>query len=92
MIQFIGRVVGTKMMKTARVCVNRLTLHPVIKKYYNKKKTFFAHDELEECRVGDVVRIEECRKLSKKKYFRLMEIVERVDGTESGQPRKMART
>ena len=60
--------------------------------YYNKKKTFFAHDEMEECRIGDVVRLQECRKFSKKKYFRVMEIVERTDGTESGQPRKMART
>ncbi|KAG5844760.1 hypothetical protein ANANG_G00166110 [Anguilla anguilla] len=51
----IGRVIGTKMQKTAKVRVTRLTLDPYLLKYYNKRKTYFAHDPLEQCTVGDIV-------------------------------------
>ncbi|KAI1902799.1 hypothetical protein AGOR_G00019840 [Albula goreensis] len=51
----IGRVIGTKMQKTAKVRVTRLVLDPYLLKYYNKRKTYFAHDGLEQCTVGDVV-------------------------------------
>ncbi|XP_056141251.1 28S ribosomal protein S17, mitochondrial [Lampris incognitus] len=51
----IGRVIGTKMLKTAKVRVTRLVLDPYLLKYYNKRKTYFAHDALQQCTVGDVV-------------------------------------
>ncbi|XP_051959626.1 28S ribosomal protein S17, mitochondrial-like [Xyrauchen texanus] len=51
----IGRVIGTKMKKTAKVRVTRLVLDPYLLKYYNKRRTYFAHDALEQCTVGDVV-------------------------------------
>ncbi|KAF7669081.1 hypothetical protein LDENG_00252080 [Lucifuga dentata] len=51
----IGRVIGTKMPKTAKVRVTRLVLDPYLLKYYNKRKTYFAHDALRQCTVGDIV-------------------------------------
>ncbi|XP_028824912.1 28S ribosomal protein S17, mitochondrial-like [Denticeps clupeoides] len=51
----IGQVIGTKMRKTAKVRVTRLVLDPYLLKFYNKRKTYFAHDALEQCAVGDVV-------------------------------------
>ncbi|XP_038564547.1 28S ribosomal protein S17, mitochondrial [Micropterus salmoides] len=51
----IGRVIGTKMYKTAKVRVTRLVLDPYLLKYYNKRKTYFAHDALRQCTVGDIV-------------------------------------
>ncbi|XP_041864235.1 28S ribosomal protein S17, mitochondrial [Melanotaenia boesemani] len=51
----IGRVIGTKMRKTAKVRVTRLVLDPYLLKYYNKKKTYFAHDALQQCTMGDIV-------------------------------------
>ncbi|CAL8266307.1 unnamed protein product [Merluccius merluccius] len=51
----IGRVIGTKMVKTAKVRVTRLVLDPFLLKYYNKRKTYFAHDALQQCTLGDVV-------------------------------------
>ncbi|XP_008286811.1 small ribosomal subunit protein uS17m [Stegastes partitus] len=51
----IGRVVGTKMQKTAKVRVTRLVLNPFLLKYYNKRKTYFAHDALQQSTVGDIV-------------------------------------
>ncbi|XP_027033151.1 28S ribosomal protein S17, mitochondrial [Tachysurus fulvidraco] len=51
----IGRVIGTKMRKTTKVRVTRLVLDPYLLKFYNKRKTYFAHDALEQCTVGDIV-------------------------------------
>ncbi|XP_062867983.1 28S ribosomal protein S17, mitochondrial isoform X2 [Trichomycterus rosablanca] len=51
----IGRVIGTKMKKTAKVRVTRLVLDPFLLKFYNKRKTYFAHDALEQCTIGDIV-------------------------------------
>ncbi|MCJ8740583.1 hypothetical protein PDJAM_G00060520 [Pangasius djambal] len=51
----IGRVIGTKMRKTAKVRVTRLVLDPYLLKFYNKRKTYFAHDALEQCTIGDIV-------------------------------------
>ncbi|KAM9728650.1 small ribosomal subunit protein uS17m [Menidia menidia] len=51
----IGKVIGTKMQKTAKVRVTRLVLDPYLLKYYNKRKTYFAHDALQQCTIGDIV-------------------------------------
>uniref|UniRef100_A0A7M5WRX9 30S ribosomal protein S17 n=1 Tax=Clytia hemisphaerica TaxID=252671 RepID=A0A7M5WRX9_9CNID len=76
MSQFLGQVVGTKMQRTVKVCVNSLQLHPVILKYWNHKKIYFAHDAEEKCREGDLILIRQCRKLSKKKSYKVIDIVE----------------
>ncbi|XP_020862750.1 small ribosomal subunit protein uS17m [Phascolarctos cinereus] len=51
----VGKVVGTAMQRTAKVQVNRLVLDPYLFKYFNKRKTYFAHDASEQCTVGDIV-------------------------------------
>ncbi|XP_012584686.1 PREDICTED: 28S ribosomal protein S17, mitochondrial isoform X3 [Condylura cristata] len=51
----VGKVIGTAMQKTAKVRVTRLALDPYLLKYFNKRKTYFAHDALQQCTVGDIV-------------------------------------
>ena len=65
------------MDKTAKVLVTKLKLHPYVMKYYNHRKVYFAHDENNECTTGDMVLIEVCPKMSKKKRFRISEILEK---------------
>ena len=72
-----GVVISDAMDKTVTVKVERKLLHPLYKKYIKKSKKFYAHDELNEAQVGDVVEIAETRPLSKKKCWRLLSIVSR---------------
>ena len=74
----VGVVAGDKMDKTVIVTVNRLVLHPVYKKYIRKKKKVRAHDERNDCHVGDKVLLVETRPLSKEKRWRVKEILERA--------------
>ena len=74
----VGVVSGDKMDKTVVVAVNRLVLHPVYKKYIRKKKKVRAHDEQNDCHVGDKVLLIETRPLSKMKRWRVKEILERA--------------
>jgi small subunit ribosomal protein S17 len=71
----IGQVVSTKMAKTIVVEVSRRVPHPLYKRIIGKRKKFYAHDEEGTAKLGDVVRIVECRPLSKLKRWRLVEIV-----------------
>jgi len=73
-----GRVVSNKMSKTIVVRVERTVQHPLIKKYVRRHKKFYAHDEKNDCRIGDVVCITECRPLSRLKRWRLTSIVARA--------------
>ncbi|MFO7950601.1 MAG: 30S ribosomal protein S17 [Candidatus Fermentibacteraceae bacterium] len=73
-----GTVVSTAMDKTAVVEVTSLKAHPVYKKRYRKTKRYYAHDENNECQVGDIIRIAETRPLSKKKRWRLLEVIEKA--------------
>jgi len=73
-----GEVVSNKMQKTIVVSVKRRFPHPQFKKVVTSFKKFYAHDEGSEAKIGDVVRIEETRPLSKTKRWRLVEIVERA--------------
>src|SRR5579883_2626463 len=73
--QKVGLVISNKMDKTIVVAVERLKMHPLYKKTYRQTKHFYAHDENNICQIGDIVRIEECRPLSKLKRWRLIEIV-----------------
>ena len=76
----IGEVIANKMAKTIIVRVERRFPHPKFKKVITGYKKFYAHDEKSEAKVGDRVRIQETRPLSKTKRWRLVEVVER--GTE----------
>src|ERR1700744_1225846 len=75
--QRIGEVVSNKMTKTIGVRVERRFPHPQYRKIITSYKKFYAHDEKAEAKVGDTVRIEESRPLSKLKRWRLLEVVER---------------
>ena len=74
----IGRVVSNKMDKTIVVAVEDYVRHELYNKPVKRTKKFKAHDENNECRIGDRVKIMETRPLSKDKRFRLVEVVEKV--------------
>jgi small subunit ribosomal protein S17 len=71
----VGEVVSTKMSKTIVVEVSRRVPHPLYKRIIGKRKKFYAHDEESRAKKGDIVRIIECRPLSKLKRWRLADIV-----------------
>lgn len=73
-----GAVVSNKMEKTIVVAVKRKVKHPIYGKFVNKTTKFVAHDEENTCKEGDLVRIMETRPLSKRKNWRLVEIIERA--------------
>lgn len=73
-----GIVVSNKMEKSIVVAVRRKTKHPIYGKFINKTSKFVAHDETNDSNEGDLVRILETRPLSKRKRWRLVEIVERA--------------
>jgi small subunit ribosomal protein S17 len=74
----VGEVVSTKMAKTIVVEVSRRVPHPLYKRIIGKRKKFYAHDEDGKAKMGDVVRIVECRPLSKMKRWQLAEVVRRA--------------
>lgn len=74
----VGVVVSDKMDKTITVSVKRKVKHPMYGKFVKKSKNFHAHDEKNECGIGDTVRIMETRPLSKSKNWRLVEILEKA--------------
>ncbi len=74
----IGIVVSNKMEKTISVAIERRVPHPIYKKYFKKTTNLMAHDEKRECGIGDKVKIMETRPLSKRKRWRLVEIVEKA--------------
>ncbi|MFO1476186.1 MAG: 30S ribosomal protein S17 [Verrucomicrobiota bacterium] len=76
----VGEVISSKMAKTIVVQVERRFPHPKFKKVVTGYKKFYAHDEKSEAKVGDTVRIEETRPLSKLKRWRLVAVVERGSG------------
>lgn len=71
----MGRVVSNRMDKTVVVAVKSYRPHPLYKRAVRRIKKFKAHDEQNACRVGDIVRIEETRPLSKEKRWRVVEIL-----------------
>jgi small subunit ribosomal protein S17 len=73
--QKVGRVVSSKMEQTVVVAVDYLRPHPIYRKTVRKTNKFYAHDENNDCKLGDTVRIEETRPLSKLKRWRVIEIV-----------------
>ena len=71
----VGVVTSTKMQKTVVITVERQGTHPLYKRVVRRSKSFMAHDEKNECKVGDTVRIEETRPLSSRKRWRVVEII-----------------
>ncbi len=78
-VEKVGKVVSNKMDKTIVVEVSYLKKHRLYKKAMRQTSRFKAHDEDNTCRIGDTVRIEECRPISKEKHFRLAEIIKKSD-------------
>ncbi|MBN1531949.1 MAG: 30S ribosomal protein S17 [Spirochaetes bacterium] len=76
--QLIGKVVSNTMDKTIVIEIENLVMHSLYKKSVHKRKKIKSHDERNECSIGDVVRIEETRPLSKEKRYRLVEIIEKA--------------
>jgi small subunit ribosomal protein S17 len=75
-----GRVVSDRMSQTIVVKVEERRLHPRYRKHIRQHFKFHAHDPQQEAGVGDLVRIEECRPMSRMKRWRLVEIVEKAEG------------
>ncbi len=74
-----GRVVSNKMEKTIAVAIERVVKHGVYGKYLKRTSKVLAHDADNECQMGDTVSIAECRPQSKRKAWRLVEVLERAD-------------
>jgi small subunit ribosomal protein S17 len=74
----VGRVVSNKMEKTVSVAIERLIKHPAYGKYVRRTGKVMAHDESNECRIGDRVTIAECRPISKNKAWRVVSVDERA--------------
>ena len=74
----IGKVVSNKMDKSITVAIERRVKHPIYGKFVGKTTKFMAHDENNDCKQGDLVKISETRPLSKNKRWRLVEIIERA--------------
>lgn len=79
-VQKVGRVVSDKMDKTRVVVVESLKKHRIYKRTYKQTKRFHVHDEENRSQLGDMIRIEECRPMSKLKRWRLVEIVRHGSG------------
>ena len=78
----LGEVVSDRMQKSITVKVERRVRHPIYERVIRRSKKYHAHDEHNQCQVGDQVRIIETRPLSKTKRWRLLEIVRRRAGTD----------
>ena len=76
--RLIGRVVSDKMDKTVSIAIERLVRHGVYGKYIRRTTKMKAHDEANECRIGDTVAISECRPYSKQKSWKVVEVVEKA--------------
>ncbi|MEE8484887.1 MAG: 30S ribosomal protein S17 [Nitrospinota bacterium] len=74
----VGTVVSSKMEKSVVVKTERKMLHPVFKKYIKRTKKFVAHDAENQCKEGDVVKIEETRPLSKTKRWKIISVLEKA--------------
>ncbi|MDH4460216.1 MAG: 30S ribosomal protein S17 [Spirosomataceae bacterium] len=74
----VGRVVSNKMDKSITVAVERKVKHPLYGKFMKKTSKVMAHDEKNECGIGDTVKVMETRPLSKNKRWRLVEVIEKA--------------
>ena len=82
----LGEVVSNRMHKTITVKVERRVRHPMYERVVKRSKKFHAHDEHNQCQIGDIVRVIETRPLSKTKCWRLLEVVRRHAAADVGLP------
>jgi small subunit ribosomal protein S17 len=75
--RLVGTVIGNRMNKTAVILVERLTRHATYKKYVRRRAKYLAHDAGDICGIGDKVRIVECRPISKRKRWQVVDIIEK---------------
>ncbi len=75
----VGKVLSNKMDKTIVVQVERKVKHPLYGKYVKRFSKMYAHDDANTCQIGDVVRIQQCRPLSKTKHWMLVDVVNRAE-------------
>jgi len=75
--RLVGTVIGNRMNKTAVILVERLTKHATYKKYVRRRAKYLAHDAGDICGIGDKVRIVECRPISKRKRWQVVDIIEK---------------
>ncbi|HEY5649406.1 MAG TPA: 30S ribosomal protein S17 [Nitrospiria bacterium] len=87
---FIGEVVSDRMDKTVVVIVERIFMHPTYKKVVRKITKVKAHDEKNECQLGDTVKILESRPISKNKHWRVIEVLGQTKGVSGGNVQKPA--
>ena len=80
-----GEIISSRMDKTVIVMIERIFMHPTYKKVVRKATKVKAHDEKNECRMGDTVKILETRPLSKEKHWRVIEIVHASRRIQSGE-------
>jgi small subunit ribosomal protein S17 len=78
--QKVGMVTSNKMQKTVVVTVERQITHPLYKRVVRRSAKFLAHDEKNQCKIGDTVRIEQTRPLSARKRWRVVDIITRASG------------
>ncbi len=76
--QRIGKVVSNRMQKSIVVAIERRVPHALYQKYFTRTTKLLAHDEKQEAKIGDVVKIQETRPLSKRKRWRLVEVLEKA--------------
>lgn len=81
----VGVVVSSAMDKSVVVSIERTVLDPIYKKYVRHKNKFMAHDEKNTCKVGDTVRIRECRPLSKRKHWCIEQVISKADVVDPNQ-------
>jgi small subunit ribosomal protein S17 len=74
----VGRVLSSAMQKTITVLIERRVQHPIYGKFMRRSSKIHAHDEDNVCTVGDLVRVEQCRPLSKTKTWQLVEVLEKA--------------
>ena len=74
----VGKVISNKMQKSIVVAIERRVPHTIYRKYFTRTTTLMAHDEKQEARIGDIVKIMESRPLSSRKRWRLVEILEKA--------------
>lgn len=74
----VGKVTSNKPNKTIIVAIERQVIHPLYKKYFKRTKKVMAHDEENTCKIGDLVKIKECRPLSARKRWMLVDVLERA--------------
>jgi len=87
MKQFIGKVIGTKMDKTAKVSVLRIKIHPIYKKRLRVRKVYHVHDEIG-VKVNDKVKFQDCRPISKTKKHKIIEIIKEKKVKKENKKRK----